>query len=109
MTYKALIYGTRIIVVDRHFPSTQRCPVCGHIKTGDDKLVRGNSEYVCEKCGYCGDRDRTAALNLEQYPGLQGNWGPAIREAPTSMDDCASTQPTMPLVEQADRRSGNYP
>ena len=103
MLYKALIWGTNLIIADRHYPSTQRCPHCANIKTGDDKLVLGESEYVCEKCGYRGDRDRTAELNLEQYPRLEGNWGHAIRETPTSMDDRASTQSAVTSVEQADR------
>lgn len=89
MLYKAPIYGTEIIVADRQFPSTQRCPCCGNIKTGAHKIGLGESEYVCNKCGYRGDRDRTAAFNLEQYPGLQGNWS---RETQTSMDDLASTR-----------------
>ena len=104
LLYKAPIYGSEIIVADRHFPSTQRCSRCGHIKTGDDKIGLGVAEYVCEKCGYREDRDKNAALNLEQYPRLEGNWG---REIQTSMDDQASTQLAMSSAAQADRGSGN--
>lgn len=97
MHYKAPVYGTTIIVADRHYPSTQRCACCGNIKTGNEKIGLGVSEYVCEKCGYREDRDRNAALNLEQYPRLEGNWS---RETRTSMDDRASTR-----TAKADRAS----
>lgn len=98
MLYKAPMYGTQIIIADRHYPSTQRCACCGNIKMGENKIGLGVSEYVCEKCGYREDRDRNAALNLEQYPGLQGNWS---RETRTSTDDHASTQTTERFVGQA--------
>ena len=87
LLYKAEAYGTQIVVADKFFPSTQRCASCGSTKTGKDKLVLGESEYVCEECGVCEDRDLNAALNLEQYPRLAGNWGPAQ----TPMDDHTST------------------
>lgn len=90
MLYKASVHGSEIIVADRFFPSTQRCSRCGHIKTGDKKQVWGDSVYICEVCGFVEDRDRNGSMNLEQYPGLPGNWG---RKAQTPMDDCASTRP----------------
>jgi putative transposase len=74
LLYKAAVYGSQIILADRHYPSTQRCSGCGNIKTGDNKLGLGVSRYFCAKCGYQEDRDRNAALNLEQYPRLEGNW-----------------------------------
>jgi len=104
MTYKAPIYGTNLIVAERRFPSTQRCACCGNVKTGDEKIGLGVSEYICEKCGHVEDRDRNAAFNLEQYPRLEGNWS---RETQTSMDDRASTRLAMSSTEQADRGSGN--
>jgi putative transposase len=107
MVYKAPYWGTTLIVADRHFPSTQRCPVCGGIKTGGDRLVLGDAEYVCKTCGYREDRDRTAALNLEQYPRLEGNWRRAISVAPTSMDDRTSTRSTTMSTGHVDRGSGN--
>lgn len=90
LLYKAPMYGGTIIVADRFFPSTQRCSNCGDTKTGDEKIVLGVSEYTCDKCSFTEDRDRNAALNLEQYPRLAGNWS---RKAQTPMDDCTSTPP----------------
>lgn len=88
LLYKAPMYGGAVVVADRFFPSTQRCSNCGFVKTGDEKIVLGVSEYTCDKCGFTEDRDRNAALNLEQYPRLAGNWG---QKAQTPMDDRTST------------------
>lgn len=72
MEYKADKFGKTLILADRYYPSTQRCSNCGHIKTGDDKIgLSGNkkhrtkhNEYICYECGFEGDRDHNAVLNL---------------------------------------------
>jgi len=73
MAYKAPVYGSQIIVADRRYPSTQRCSQCGNIRAGEDKIELGVSVYCCVQCGHRDDRDHNAALNLEQYPRLEGN------------------------------------
>lgn len=72
MEYKSQKFGKTLIIADRFYPSTQRCSSCGFIKTGNDKITLiGNlkhgtrhNEYVCYHCGYEGDRDHNAVLNL---------------------------------------------
>ena len=72
MEYKAEKFGKTLIIADKYYPSTQRCSSCGYIKTGDDKItLSGNqkhgtrhNEYHCYQCGYKGDRDYNAVLNL---------------------------------------------
>ena len=72
MEYKAEKFGKTLIIADRFYPSTQRCSTCGFVKTGDDKItLYGNikhgthhNEYICYQCGYKGDRDHNAVLNL---------------------------------------------
>ena len=72
MEYKAEKFGKTLIIADRFYPSTQRCSNCGHVKTGDEKIIlSGNKkhgtkhhEYVCYNCGYEDDRDHNAVLNL---------------------------------------------
>lgn len=45
-------------IVDRYFPSTQKCPICGTLnQIGDSKI------YYCS-CGYSMDRDIHAANNI---------------------------------------------
>lgn len=72
MDYKSQKFGKTLIVADRFYPSTQRCSACGFVKTGDDKItLSGNlrhgtprNKYICYQCGYKGDRDHNAVLNL---------------------------------------------
>ncbi|WP_390406935.1 RNA-guided endonuclease InsQ/TnpB family protein [Lacticaseibacillus jixiensis] len=72
---KARWYGRQLIIVDRFYPSTQRCSRCGLVKTGDDKLtLAGNAlhgtkhhEFHCYGCGAQLERDENAVQNLIQY------------------------------------------
>ena len=72
LTYKCAWYGKELVLVDKSYPSTQRCAKCGYIKKGDEKItLQGNKkhstkhhEYICYKCGYNNDRDDNAVLNL---------------------------------------------
>jgi len=89
LLYKALVYGSEVVVANRFYPSTQRCSSCGNIKSGDRKVKLGDEEYLCDECGVVEDRDRNAALSLEEYPRLAGNWD---CKAQTPMDDHASIQ-----------------
>ena len=74
LTYKCAWYGRKLVLADRHYPSTQRCSQCGYVKTGKDKItLQGNSkyrtkhnEYVCYRCGAVMDRDENAVQNLLQ-------------------------------------------
>jgi len=89
LAYKAQLHGCNIVVADRNYPSTQRCSRCGEIKRDEQRLGLADRVYVCGngKCGAVIDRDENAAKNLEQYPGLEGNW----RRVPqTSTDDQTS-------------------
>jgi putative transposase len=67
--YKAPRDGAQIIVVDRWFPSTKLC-VCGVL---NETITLSDRMFVCLACGHTEDRDIHASLNLERYPGLQGN------------------------------------
>ena len=63
LEYKDQVFGTRLVIADRWFPSTKRCSSCGAVK----KLMRlSERTYVCEACGTVEDRDVNAGKNLEQ-------------------------------------------
>ncbi|WP_334332169.1 MULTISPECIES: RNA-guided endonuclease InsQ/TnpB family protein [unclassified Companilactobacillus] len=72
LSYKCEWYGKKIVLADEHYPSTQRCSKCGHIKRGIEKItLRGNAkhhtkhnEYICYSCGAVLDRDMNAVSNL---------------------------------------------
>lgn len=69
--YKAPIYGTRLVVADRWFPSSKTCSGCGVV---NHDLRRGDRIFRCGVCGLVIDRDANAARNLENY---EKNYVPA--------------------------------
>ena len=62
LTYKAAWYGKKMVMVDRFYPSSQLCSVCGAQWQGTkDLAVR---EWICSACGVVHDRDINAAKNI---------------------------------------------
>ena len=59
LDYKLSGRGKYLVKVDRWFPSSQICHCCGSIK----KLSLNDRVYRCD-CGYTGDRDHNAAINI---------------------------------------------
>lgn len=61
LTYKCAWFGRDLRVVDRSFPSSSICHVCGH-NVGEMSLnVRS---WICPECGSRHDRDVNAARNI---------------------------------------------
>ena len=60
LEYKSARFGTLLLTVNRWFPSSKRCSVCGRIK---DDLSLSDRIYRCN-CGNCMDRDVNAAINI---------------------------------------------
>lgn len=63
LTYKTAWYGGSIVEVDRFFPSSKMCSVCGSLK---EDLTLEDRIYICD-CGNVIDRDLNASINLEKY------------------------------------------
>lgn len=59
--YKGGWYGCRVHQVDRFFPSSKRCHICGHI---NEALQLSHREWICPECGTVHDRDVNAAINI---------------------------------------------
>ena len=62
LEYKCAWYGRVLVVVDRFYPSSKICSVCGHQVSALPLDVR---EWTCVACGAMNDRDVNAARNLE--------------------------------------------
>ena len=61
LEYKASWYGRTISVIDKTYPSSQLCNVCGH-RNKDVKNL-GLRKWIC-KCGVEHDRDINASKNI---------------------------------------------
>lgn len=62
LTYKAEWHSKKVVKIDRFFPSSQTCNVCGHVnKDVKDLSVR---EWECPSCHTHHDRDVNAAINI---------------------------------------------
>ena len=59
--YKAALRSIPVILAGRFLPSSKTCHSCGCIK---QKLSLSERTFVCDKCGFCMDRDINAAMNL---------------------------------------------
>ena len=70
LTYKAEWNNKKVVEVDRYFPSSQTCNVCGYVnKQIKDLSVR---EWECPHCHTHHDRDKNAAINILRI-GLNNN------------------------------------
>ena len=61
LEYKAKWYGKEIIKVDRLYPSSQICSVCGN---RDGKKTLDIREWICPVCHTHHDRDINASKNI---------------------------------------------
>jgi putative transposase len=61
LTYKCDLYGSKLIVVNRFFPSSKTCSCCGHIQD----MPLKERVFKCPQCNASLDRDLNAARNLE--------------------------------------------
>lgn len=61
LTYKCKWYGKKLVVVDRYYPSSQTCHICGH---RDGKKSEEIRNWICPNCNSELDRDINAAINI---------------------------------------------
>ena len=58
---KAERYGKEVVKIDRWYPSSKTCSVCGHVVENLPLSIR---EWDCEECKTHHDRDENAAINI---------------------------------------------
>ena len=61
--YKAVRYGTHVVVADRWFASSKTCSSCGFKY---EALAPNERTWTCSQCGTEHDRDHNAAKNLQR-------------------------------------------
>ena len=62
LEYKSKWYGKELIKVDRFFPSSQTCNVCGYINKATKNLAVRT--WICPNCNANHDRDINASINI---------------------------------------------
>lgn len=81
LEYKQLIYGCKVDIVDRWFPSSKTCSRCGCVK---EKLSLSERVFECLHCSKVIDRDLNAAINLSRYvPMASRELKPVDEKEPT--------------------------
>ncbi|MEA5575498.1 RNA-guided endonuclease TnpB family protein [Anabaena sp. UHCC 0451] len=63
LEYKCQLYGSRLVIVDRWFPSSK---TCSHCSVKKENLSLSERVFKCDSCGFECDRDLNAAINLSQ-------------------------------------------
>ena len=81
---KALVNDKQVVFIDRFYPSSKTCSVCGYVYKG---LTLAEREWTCPVCGGHHDRDLNAAMNIL----LEGERIIGSRTAEFTLVDC----PTM--------------
>ena len=61
LTDKAFNNGKEVVLVDRFYPSSKTCHVCGYVNKG---LKLSDRDWMCPECGEQHDRDLNAAMNI---------------------------------------------
>jgi len=64
LTYKCELYGSKLVVVDRWFPSSKTCSNCG---TKKETLSLDERVFNCEHCNFSIDRDLNAAIKCDSF------------------------------------------
>lgn len=62
LNYKCKMYGKKLILIDRFFPSSKICSECGFRHDPND-----SETFICPVCGLEIDRDYNAAKNIYKF------------------------------------------
>ena len=64
LEYKSKWKGKNLKIVNRFFPSSKLCSICGYKK---DDLTLKDREWICPCCNTHHDRDLNAAINIKNH------------------------------------------
>lgn len=66
LKYKTELTGKQLVKIDKFYPSSKTCSVCGAVK---QELQLSDRVYTCE-CGHSIDRDLNASINIKNQGKL---------------------------------------
>ena len=74
LRYKLARQGKHLLEVDRYFPSTRTCSICG--RTAAEEITTRRRTWTCPYCGAVLKREANAAVNIKaqglaQYFSMQ--------------------------------------
>lgn len=81
LIYKADWYGRHVVEVDKWFPSSKLCSICGH---KNDELTLSDREWICPICKTKHNRDFNAATNIKN----EGKKIIGCRTSESTLVDC---------------------
>ena len=87
LEYKTQWYGSKLIIVDRFYPSSQLCSCCGNRQ----KIPLKERVYKCSNCDAIIDRDLNASLNLKNYGSTPSSGETCKRKACGEVNQLEST------------------
>ena len=61
LEYVASKYGTKVVKVDRFYPSSKTCSACQYV---NELLTLRDRKWTCPQCGTVHDRDLNASINI---------------------------------------------
>ena len=63
LSYKLIERGKKLISIDKWFPSSKTCNLCGYVNS---ELKLGDRSWICPECGTIHNRDLNAAINIKK-------------------------------------------
>jgi putative transposase len=94
LEYKCGRYGRRLVVIDRWYPSSKTCSVCGHLLA---ELSLSTRTWQCLSCGTRHDRDINAAKNILAAGQAVTACGADVSHSGTSRVQSAVNQEPRPV------------
>jgi putative transposase len=89
LEYKAPLYGSTLIEIDRWFPSSKLCSNCLYYHRD---LTLADRVFHCPLCGLKIDRDQNAAFNIEAYYNIyQFLIFPVVESSAETLNACGET------------------